>query len=203
MPYPISVKTNDYRKNPKRSDIYTPVGVAQFLYDILSPIMRRAWNVPVVFDPAVGSGRLTDPWYDNGCCIHGCDMIDAGARCHSFDECRFEEFNPNFDPDIVLCNSPFNGAEGRHLYPEVFLRRIFDLFGPKVPTVLICPMGMRLNQKKSSGRWKWLRDCGAKITSIVSLPTNAFPGVDFHVEILIFNVPGLQSHYFLPEEALC
>jgi hypothetical protein len=167
-----------------------------------APKLSNLTASPIVFDPAIGSGRLTEPW-SLRCPIYGCDTVNAGANCRNFTQCRFEDYEPNFQPDIVLCNSPFNGAEGRHLYPEVFLRRIFELFGPTIPTVLVCPMGMRLNQKKSSGRWKWLRDCGAKITSIVSLPTNAFPGVDFHVEILIFNISGLQSHYFLPEEALC
>ena len=48
----------------------------------------------------------------------------------------------------------------------------------------------------------WLRDCGAEITSIISLPLDIFPDVEFHAEILIFNVSGIQPHYFLPEEAL-
>jgi len=199
MPYPISVKKNDYRKNPKCSTVYTPVGVAQFLFDLFSPVIIKPL---VVFDPAIGSGRLTEPWYVSGAKIYGCDTKNQGALCHEFDECRFEDYSPDFTPNLVVANPPFNGAEGRHLYPEVFLRRIFDLFGPTVPTVLVTPMGLRLNQKKTSSRWKWLRDCGARITSIVSLPTNAFPGVDFHVEILIFNLDGILPHYWLPEEAL-
>ena len=88
------------------------------------------------------------------------------------------------------------------MYPEVFLRHIFDLWGPQTPTVMFAPMGMRLNQRRKSTRWRWLRDCGAEITSIISLPLDVFPDVEFHAEILIFNVSGIQPHYFLPEEAL-
>jgi hypothetical protein len=36
----------------------------------------------------------------------------------------------------------------------------------------------------------------------VSLPLDIFPGVEFHAEILIFNVKGIDAHYFLPESAL-
>ena len=133
-----------------------------------------------IFDPAIGSGRLTDPWYDAGRFIWGCDIVDAGARCHYFDECRFETFPASQGrPDLVLCNPPFNGAEGGKLYPEVFLGRILDLFGVHLPTVLFAPMGLRLNQRRKSKRWRWLRDRGRKITSIVSLPLDTFPAWSF------------------------
>ena len=105
-------------------------------------------------------------------------------------------------PDLVLCNPPFNGAAGKQLYPEVFLRHAFRLFGETVPIVLFTPMGFRLNQRRRSARWRWLRDTRANLTSIVSLPLDIFPGVEFHAEILIFNVKGIRPHYFLPESAL-
>jgi len=37
------------------------------------------------------------------------------------------------------------------------------------------------------------------IKSVITLPKNIFEGVIFHSEILIFNIPGLKSHYFLPK----
>ena len=202
MPSPLTVARNDYRKNKKGSTIYTPTGVAQFLFDILYPLLAYTSccyeESFTVFDPAIGSGRLTDPWYNENCMVAGCDIEDAGARCHTFDQSRFEETNFNFTPNLVLCNPPFNGAPTKKLYPEFFLRCIFDLFGKKQPTVLFAPMGFRLNQRKKSKRWHWLRDCDAEITSIISLPLDIFPGVEFHCEILIFNIKGLKPHYFLP-----
>jgi len=205
---PLSVTRNDYHTNPKPSTIYTPVGVAQFLFDILDPAIRPS-DLPLsqafIFDPAIGTGRLTDPWYKAGYRILGCDVEiatesgDAIIRGR-FEDCTWYEDWPT--PDLVLCNPPFNGAPGKQLYPEVFLKHIFELFGTSIPAALFVPMGFRLNQRCKSKRWRWLRDCGAKITSIVSLPLDMFEEVEFHSEIVICNVRGLEPHYFLPEEAL-
>ena len=35
MPSPLTVKRNDYHACPKRSDVYTPLGVSLFLFDVL------------------------------------------------------------------------------------------------------------------------------------------------------------------------
>ena len=214
MPSPLTVTRNDYHKRPKGSTVYTPDGVSRFLYDILHdahPLHRRGQSVGIhpfyaVLDPAIGTGHLTAPWlhahpshYIYGCDIHG----RSKAYCHTFYRGRYEDLATDlFQPDLVLCNPPFNGAAGRRLYPEVFLEHTFKLYGVTVPVVLFSPMGMRLNQRRKSTRWRWLRDCGAKLTSIVSLPLDTFPDVEFHAEILIFNVKGIDPHYFLPEKAL-
>ncbi len=203
MAAPLTVTRNNYHENKKKSTIYTPVGVAQFLLGILYPrIVHIDPYEYLIFDPAIGTGRLTDPWYNAGCNVRGCDIVDQGAQCYEFDEYSFESRQYKWRPDLVLCNPPFNGASGRKLYPEVFLRHIFDLFGSTQPVVLFVPMGFMLNQRKKSKRWRWLRDCGARITSIVSLPLDIFEGVEFHAEIVIFNVDGLDPHYFLPEKYL-
>ena len=104
----------------------------------------------------------------------------------------------------ALCSAtrPSTAADGKQLYPEVFLRHIFKLFGETMPVALFAPMGMRLNQRKKSTRWRWLRDSKAQLTSIISLPLDVFPSVEFHAEILVFNVKDMNPHYFLPEEAL-
>jgi len=205
MPSPLTVARNNYHKNPKASAIYTPPGVARFLFDILHkarPFADRKIADLIVLDPAIGKGNLVAPWFDAGCHIVGCDVTNIGLLCHRYYRGRFEEQTDLPLPDLVLSNPPFNGAPGRQLYPEVFLRHIFDLWGPKMPTVMFAPMGLLLNQRRRSTRFRWLRDCGAKITSIVSLPLDIFPDVEFHAEILIFNVTGIQPHYFLPDEAL-
>ncbi len=208
MPSPLTVTRNDYHARPKRSDVHTPLGVARFLFDILYNSMSynvvRHPQFESVFDPAIGTGRLTDPWYEAGCRVIGCDIVIAsGLMAHEIYLGRFETLDfASEKPDLVLCNPPFNGCEGKRLYPEVFLDRAFDLFGVHQPVVLFAPMGMRLNQRRKSTRWRRLRDCGAELTSIVSLPLDIFPGVEFHAEILMFNVRGVRPHYFLPETAL-
>jgi type I restriction enzyme M protein len=58
-------------------------------------------------------------------------------------------------------------------------------------------MGFRLNSKKSGKRWiKFTNQVYPAISSIISLPRDIFPQVEFHSEILIFNITGLQPHYF-------
>jgi type I restriction enzyme M protein len=159
----------------------------------------------IIFDPAIGTGRLTDPWYDADCTVYGCDIVDGSAKTHGLIKGRFEDCTWYDDwptPDLVLCNPPFNGAPGKRLYNEVFLEHIIKLFGPKIPVVMFAAMGTRLNQRRKSKRWRWLRDCGAEITSIVSLPLDIFDDVEFHNEILMFNVQGVKPHYLLPESAL-
>jgi type I restriction enzyme M protein len=210
MASPLTVVRNDYHTNKKSSTIYTPVGVAGFLFDILSNSMSynivRHPQFNTILDPAIGSGRLTDPWYRAGHIVIGCDLTRTVAACQEFIKGKFEDCTWYEDwpsPDLVLCNPPFNGAKGRRLYPEVFLEHIFKLFGPKIPVVLFVPMGFLKNQRRKSKRWRWLRDCGAEITSIISLPLDTFDGVEFHCEILLFNIAGVKPHYFLSEEALC
>ena len=182
--------------------------MSQFLFDILRPTVRCQSTIKgkvyngIIFDPAFGSGRLTDPWYNSGSYVIGCDIQNQVACRHEFNECKFEDLNPRYLPDLVICNPPFNGASGKRLYPEVFLEHIFKLFGTDIPVVMFAPMGLRLNQRRKSKRFRWLRDCGAEITSIISLPLDIFEEVEFHAEILIFNVKGIKSHYFLPEQYL-
>jgi type I restriction enzyme M protein len=62
---------------------------------------------------------------------------------------------------------------------------------------MICPFGYRLNQKLKSKRWKEIRDNLPPITTIISLPLDIFPNVEFHTEILCFNTNKLKPHYFL------
>jgi len=197
MPSPLTVKRNDYRARPKRSDVYTPPGVARFLFGVLDRPQPAT-----VLDPAIGTGRLTDPWYDAGCRIIGCDIVNRRSRCHEFHLGRYEDMDRLGHPALILCNPPFNGCEGKRLSPEVFLSHTFTLFGETIPVVLFAPMGCRLTPRRKSARGRWLRDSKAKLSSIIALPLDAFPGVEFHAEILIFNVKGVRPHYFLPESAL-
>jgi len=193
----LTVKRNDYRRNPKSSTVYTPPGLARFLFDLLD-----CDRFQTVLDPAIGTGRLTNPWYDAGYHVIGVDIVDHKPRCHQFILGRYEDISEIESPDLVVCNPPFNGCEGKRLYPEIFLAHTFELFGVGQPVVLFAPMGLRLNQRKHSARWRWLRESKARITSIIDLPLDIFPGVEFHAEILVFNIDGLRPHYFLPDEAL-
>ena len=43
---------------------------------------------------------------------------------------------------------------------------------------------------------------GYPITSIVTLPHDVFGSVKVHSEILLFNMPKLKPHHFLPDKYL-
>ncbi len=182
MPSPLTVKRNNYIENPKRSDVPTPPVVARFIASLFPSITS-------VLDPCVGTGVLLEPFKHRATTL-GLD-IKEGTDFLALD--TIEHF------DLVLCNPPFNLGVGRKLGSEVFLAKILSLL-PTSKIVLFVPMGFRLNQRKHSKRWIWLRDECPPISSIISLPLDIFDGVLFHNEVLIFNAPELAAHYFLPGE---
>lgn len=190
-------------KSKKKSAIYTPDSVSQYLYDII-PLTPQ-----VVFDPCIGQGSLTAPWRETGSHIIGMDIQRHRGVADYFIEGNFLNMDYYVDDlppiDFVCCNPPFNGAPKHKLYPELFLRRIIELFGSDVPIVLFSVLGMRLNcSQKSSKRLKWFKEQDFEITSIISLPVDTFKDGDrvlkFPAEILCFNIPDLKPHYFLGDE---
>jgi hypothetical protein len=167
----------------------TPPGLARFLCETIS----AEYEVRTILDPCAGRGAMTKPW-------RGRKLIEFEiAEGRDFFDCP-----SRIACDLVLCNPP-SSQEGEGVtgyQPERFLRRIVEVVPRRTPIVLVTPMGMRLHQEKRSRRWRWLRDEAPAITSIVSLPTDAFPDVNYHVEILLFNMPRLRPHYFLPDRYL-
>jgi hypothetical protein len=174
---------------PRASDHETPPGLARFLFETIS----STYEVHTILDPCAGKGAMTKPW--------------RGRQVVAFEIAKRKDFflcSSRIECDLVLCNPPFSqDAECVTGYqPEQFLRRIVEVVPRRTPIVLITPMGMRLHQEKRSKRWRWLRDEAPAITSIISLPRDVFPSVDYHVEILLFNMPRLKPHYFLPDRYL-
>lgn len=187
MPY-----RRDFNKGTKKNEVYTPAILCDFLYDILSPLIQPK----TILDPAIGTGNLVRPWKSN---IIGVDVDPIGDDfCDDFYLGRFEDKFNYPKPDLILCNPPFCGGQGKMLYSEVFMRHFIKLFGSEVPTVLITPMGFRLNNRINGRRWTWLRNECMPIKSIISLPLNLFPDVLLHCEVLIYNVDGLEPHYIIP-----
>ena len=58
MASPLSVKKNNYFENPKRSDIYTPLWLSEYIYDV---VKQSGMKTNIIFDPAIGAGSLTNP----------------------------------------------------------------------------------------------------------------------------------------------
>jgi len=211
----LSVKKNDYHKNPKESTIMTPPEISLFLHKIISPYISEGRNV---LDPACGGLSLLKPW-EGRWRTHGYDVnpvkpesfLKTVASVHNY----FDDLDVAVQPDLVLLNPPFNKTvqwskdtagkliKPKLMIPDAFLRRTFALFGESIPVVIFVPMGFRLNQRRVSKRFRYYRDdCTAKLTSIISLPLDSFPEVEFHMEILCWNMPYLDPHYFLTEDAL-
>ncbi len=181
MSSPLSVKKNNYMKNPKRSDIDTPEVVANFIASLFPDIKS-------VFDPCYGKKNLLNPFIKKGIQVEGCEIKEG---------CDFLKRTKKISTDLIVCNPPFNLGVGKRLGSEIFLEKIIELLKEPTPIVLFVPMGFRLNQRKTSKRYKWLRDNCPPITSIISLPLDIFKEVQFHSEILIFDAPKLKPHYFL------
>lgn len=187
------------RKFKRSSSIYTPSGLAKFLRDLLAPVV-----VPkVVLDPCIGTGQLVAPWVNDSQII-GVDIESNRGGADLFIQYPFDIFSTweHPVPDLILCNPPFNGGETQMMWPERFLRTMVSLFGRDMPIVLFCPHGFRLNQRGTSKRLLWMRDYGPKISSVITLPIDTFPETLIASEVLIFNVSGLDPHYwYSPERA--
>lgn len=167
-----------YQKRSTINKVSTPLYVGKWLYLLL----RDKIPDGRILDPCSGSGNLLASW-NNTLALE----IDRGQNFFDYD---------NIDNvSLVLCNPPWNGKCGSY----AFFKHIIKLFGPKIPLVMLVPMGFRLNQKYRSGRWREIRDSGAEINSIVSCPIDLYENVYAHSEILIFNIKGLEPHYWLPE----
>ena len=174
--------------NPRQNTIATPPGICRFLRDLISP----CYKIKTILDPSAGDGALTKPW--------------KGVKVISYEILKGKDFFECPDKiatDLVLCNPPFNNMNGETRFlPHVFLERILQVVSSRTPIVLFTPMAMRLDQTSKSSRWLWLRDHAPPITSIITLPHDAFGTVKVHSEILIFNAPKLKPHYFLPDKYL-
>jgi ParB-like chromosome segregation protein Spo0J len=174
-------------RKSKPTEIQTPPGICQFLHDLISPV----YPVKTILDPSAGDGALTKPW--------------KNRKAISFEINNGKDFlqSPEWiEVDLVLCNPPFNDRTGTRHLPQLFLQRIVQVVPAGTPIAFFAPLTLRIDQGCNSARWRWLRDCCPPITSIISLPYDVFAGAKVHAEIIIFNMPTLKPHYFLPDEYL-
>ncbi len=154
-----------------------------------------------VLDPCSGRGNLLEPWKKENYPVVGIDIDPNSVADWKTDFLSLipTDFYQKFKkPVLVLCNPPFNGY-GNKLGSEIWLDQIIKLFGKDIPLVLFVPIGFRLNLTLTSKRYeKFANGDYPAICSAITLPKNIFSGVIFHSEILVFNVPNLEAHYFLP-----
>ncbi len=201
------VDRNNFYKNEKKATVFTPDYVSEFLYDILHPVISKNG---IIFDPCVGKGSLLKPWKKAGYKVQGVDIENQGfpnTKVKNYLEVKQGEIKEKVS--LVIMNPPFNidsktktyikeNYGGRPLLPEVWFSKAVELFGMDIPIVMFTPYGFRLNQTENSKRWmKFVNEEYPPITSIISLPKNVFENIQFHSEILIFNLKMEQGHYFV------
>ena len=176
----------------KSNVVYTPSELSNFIYDIL-----KDKEYEIVLDPAIGTGALTDIFYENNYIILGSDIEYSKPNCHEFIESDIDHNDFEFDnvPDLILMNPPFNGASGRRLFPEVFLRKIFEKYGYDIPVVMITGDNFLNNNRFKSKRRKWMIENNIEITSIITLPLDTFEDVLFNTQVLFFNIDNINPHY--------
>ncbi len=203
------VDRNNFYRTQKNATVHTPPGVSQFIFNLVGSKIDKG---KPVLDPCVGAGSLLRPFKKSGFATIGIDVEKQGfpgtmvANYLSIGKGKIKA------PSLVIMNPPFNidaktksyvksHYGGRPLLPEVWLQKAIELFGVDTPIVLFTPYGLRLNQCEDSKRWqKFVTGIYPEITSIISLPKNVFSGILFHSEILLFNISGLNGHYFYRNE---
>jgi hypothetical protein len=202
------VDRNDFYKQQKNATIYTPAATSQFIFSIVQEHIAKDG---LIFDPCVGQGSLLHPFVQAGYPVLGVDVENQGfADTLTTNYLALEPGFTKQTPALIVMNPPFNvdaktkayikeHYSGRPLLPEIWLMKSIELFGNSLPIVMFTPYGFRLNQSMHSKRWqRFATGVYPEITSIISLPKDLFEGILFHSEILIFNMPTLKGHYFLP-----
>ncbi len=199
------VDRNNFYKRQKAATIYTPEALSKYIFSIVDGRIDRSRPV---LDPCVGAGSLLKPFAQAGYRVVGVDIEDQeypGTLVRNYLAIGQGELE---EPSLVIVNPPFNidaktkefirqNYSGRPLLPEIWLSKALELFGNGVPIVLFAPYGLRLNQMRSSRRWrKFASGEYPEIRSIIALPKDVFDGILFHSEILLFNMDGLKGHYF-------
>jgi len=187
------IDRNNYHQKPKNSNIQTPPEVSQFIFELLRD---KISTNSLIIDPCSGQGSLLRPWKKAGYPTWGIDIdptsnADTKTNFFTLKPCptvRVQNKSEwNLEAKLVLCNPPFNGYKGKAA-AEVWLDKIIELFGKEVPIVLFISDDAYVK----NGDYPKV---SSRIT--LALPKN------FHSEILIFNIKGLQPHYFFnPHEPL-
>ena len=160
--------------------------MCDFLYDILS--IKEYDNI---LDCCCGDRRLTNNFKRSNIINY---EIKEGTD--------FLKEENHIDCDLAIMNPPFNIGTGKKLCVEIFIDKVLSLVNNDIPIVMKCPMGYRLNQKKTSSRWIKMRDKYPEITTIISLPLNTFEGTEYHCEIVCYNTNFLKPHYFIDKKYL-
>jgi len=241
MASPLTTDRNKYHQNRKNNCVETPPGICNFIYEIVKDCIKFTGST--VLDTSVGTGNLLQPFCNHPLkpTLAGFDITNHNIIYdHLFFHKNFLQEKLKNQISLVVQNPPFNNSietqnylksigQGNALLPELFTKKVFDLYGQETPMVLITPMGFRLNQRRHSDRFKSFRDeyNRAKITGVISLPLDIFsnpnydkekgplagikekgevivesnqPNIEVQAEIIFWNIPCKKFHYWVPDK---
>ena len=183
----MSNNTGNRQKSIKKSVVITPDYVAKNIYENV-----KRYPFKNILDIGAWNGALSKPFTKkHNSQIIGLDITDEFS--HKFDtfihkdflEATKEDFK-GLNIDLVLTNSPF-GKNKQHgdLYPNLFLKKIFELFGETMPVIMIVGHWFVSN---SNDRIHYLNS--ANITKKTTLHKRTFKecGVNVEADILYFNI---------------
>ena len=111
-----------------------------------------------------------------------CNLEDLSVDLH-----HLEEIYKKNNPAAVIIVSILG------LVPQ--MDKVLDLCQNDIPIFMICPMGFRLNNKRTSKRLIKLKTIYPDITTIISLPLDTFDKTLYHCEIVCFNTNFIKPHY--------
>lgn len=188
---------NTTRKAEKNSTVYTPAKLSKHIFDIVS----EEYDFNTLYDPCIGQGGMTKFFKQNGSTIIGSDVDSVGEDyCDIFfhQDIKEHSYDTDVKPSLIIMNPPFNGnGKGKNnlLYPHLFLKTILEEFGEDIPVIMITGDNFLNNNTLHSSRLKYISDGSFNITSIMTLPLNAFEGIKFNTQVLFFNMPKLKPYY--------
>ena len=178
----MSVYNKKENKTTKPSDTETPLDLCKYIYDLVKDKFDN--KETIILDCCCGDKRLTN------------NFINASVINYEIkDGTDFLKETNKIDCSLVIMNPPFNVGQGRKLSVEVFLDKVLDLCHNDIPIVMICPMGFRLNNKRTSKRLIKFKTVYPDITTIISLPLDTFDKTLYHCEIVCFNTNFIKPHY--------
>ena len=174
-------------KVSKKSIVLTPDFVANDIYQTL-----KRYPFKNILDIGCFDGSMSKYFKrKHNSKIIGLDVLnDYESKFHTFIhkdflECNKEDFK-NLNIDIVVSNPPFGmNKERGALYPHLFLMKIFEIFGDKMPVVLIAGSWFLSN---NSNRIDYINSLNLTKNTILHKNTFINCGVSVEANILYFNI---------------
>ena len=187
---------NKQDKQIKNSTVFTPKKLSKYIHNIVN----KEYESKIVYDPCIGvSGGMTNIFRENGSFIYGSDIDKKSEEvCDIFFHQDIKELDlPDFKPDLIVMNPPFNGnGRGKNLlFPHLFLKTIFDKFGEDQKVIMITGDNFLNNNSINSKRLEYISNGKFDITSIMTLPLDIFENIRFNTQVLFFNMPKLKPYY--------